>query len=216
MNKQYFEKVFSDERMHKYFDKYPSDESKAILHYQCNIQISEAFYPCLSVLEVALRNAINREFKTKFGVDDWYNRFHTTPGFSYLLKDINVAQTNITKRRELVNPSKVVAELTFGFWTRLFNSEFELNLWKDLRRAFPFMPKKERQRKNVSAPLNTFRNFRNRVFHNEPICWNLTKLKQIHDEMIQVMSWINTDLPAWIEPFDRFELVLEDVKEKLK
>ncbi len=42
-----------------------------------------------------------------------------------------------------------------GFWVSLLNSEYERLLWKDLRRAFPFMPKKDRQRKNVSAPLNT-------------------------------------------------------------
>ncbi|HCY00453.1 MAG TPA: hypothetical protein DG754_09970 [Bacteroidales bacterium] len=192
------------------------DEKKAIQHYQCNIQISEAFYPCLSVLEVALRNAVNRELITKFGVDDWYNRLHLTPGLSKLLKEINVAQNNITKRKELINPSKVVAELTFGFWTRLFNSEFELILWKDLRRAFPFMPKKMRQRKNVSAPINVFRTFRNRVFHNEPICWNLTKLQHIHSDMIIVMGWINNDLPTWITTFDRFDSVLNEVKKKLK
>ena len=36
-------------------------------------------------------------------------------------------------------PSKVIAEITLGFWVRLFNAEFERILWKDLRRAFPFM-----------------------------------------------------------------------------
>lgn len=58
----------------------------------------------------------------------------------------------------------------------LLNNEYERVLWKDLRRAFPFMPKERRQRKNVSAPLNRFRAFRNRVFHNESICWNLNRV----------------------------------------
>ena len=126
------------------------------MHYQCNIMISEAFYPCLSALEVALRNSINREMITHFGVSDWYSHFPTTPGLVKLMKDITIAQNQITRRKEAITPSKVVAELTMGFWVRLFNAEFELILWKDLRRAFPFLPKHQKQRKNVSAPLNNF------------------------------------------------------------
>jgi len=126
--KQFFNKVFSDERMQKYFDAHPKHESLAIDHYQYNIEISESFYPCLSVFEVALRNSINRELITMFGTEEWYNHFPTTAGLSKLTKEIVVAQMQITKRRELVTPSKVVAELTFGFWARLFNSEFELIL----------------------------------------------------------------------------------------
>jgi len=215
MKKQFFEKIFSEKRMQKYFDAHPENESLAILHYQLNIEISESFYTCLSVFEVSLRNAINRELIKKFVTEEWYNHFPTTPGLSKLNKEITQAQQQITKRREFVTPSKVIAELTFGFWTRLFNSEFELILWKDLRRAFPFMPKIIRQRKFISAPLNNFRGFRNRIFHNEPICWKLSKLAEIHNEMVTVLGWINKDIPEWIAPFDRFDDVLLKVKNQL-
>ena len=70
---------------------------------------------------------------------------------------ITQASKQIIGRHESITPSKIVAELTLGFWVSLLNSEYERLLWKDLRRAFPFMPKKERNRKNVSAPLNTCR-----------------------------------------------------------
>ena len=213
--KQFFNKVFSDERMQKYFAAHPTDESLAIAHYQFNIEISESFYPCLSVFEVALRNAINRELITKFGTEEWYNHFPTTAGLSKLTKEIAVAQLQITKRCELVTPSKVVSELTFGFWARLFNSEFELILWKDLRRAFPYLPKAKKQRKHISAPINNFRNFRNRIFHNEPICWNLAKLAETHEQMIEVLGWINKDLPGWMEQFDRVGKVSEKIEMQL-
>jgi hypothetical protein len=169
----------------------------------------------LSVFEVGLRNAINRELITKFGTEEWYNHFATTAGLSKLTKEIAVAQLQITKRHELVTPSKVVAELTFGFWTRLFNSEFELILWKDLRRAFPYLPKAKKQRKHISAPINNFRNFRNRIFHNEPICWNLAKLAETHEQMLEVLGWINKDLPGWMEQFDRVGKVSEKIEMQL-
>lgn len=211
----FFNKVFSDERMRKYFAAHAIDESLAIAHYQFNIEISESFYPCLSVFEVALRNAINRELIMKFGTEEWYNHFSTTAGLSKLTKEIAIAQSQISKRHELVTPSKVVAELTFGFWTRLFNTEFELILWKDLRRAFPYLPKAKRQRKQVSAPINNFRNFRNRIFHNEPICWNLDKLAETHDQIITVLGWINKDLPDWVKHFDRVATVCERIEMQL-
>jgi hypothetical protein len=216
MNKQYLEKIFSVERVYKYFDAYPQNETKAILHYQCNIEISEAFYPCLSTCEVALRNAINRELTNKFKTREWYFHFPTTFGLSKLMNDIVKAQNQIAGRKETVTPPKVIAELTLGFWVTLFNIEFEMVLWKDLRKAFPFMPKNIRQRKNVSAPLNNIRKFRNRIFHNEPVCWNFTNLKNTHDEILTIMQWINSDIPNWIKPFDRFDLVLQNIMNKLK
>jgi len=176
MNRSYLEKIFSAERMQKYFALRPGDEPKSILHYQCNIQVSEALYPVISVMEVALRNSVNRELTIKFNGPDWYNHFSTTPGLNNLVKEISTAQYQITMRHELVTPSKIVAELTLGFWVRLFNAEYERVLWKDLRRAFPYLQKIDRQRHKVSAPLNNFRNIRNRIFHNEPICWNFSRL----------------------------------------
>ena len=216
MNKQYVEKVFSAERMQKYFAAHPGNEAKALLHYRCNIQISEALYPVLSTLEVALRNAVNQELIHKFNASDWYSHFPTTPGLAKLNKVITTAQQLITRRKELVTPPKVVAELTLGFWVRLFNAEFERILWKDLRQAFPNLPKVQKQRKNVSAPLNNFRNLRNRVSHNEPICWCFTHLQHAHQAMRTVMGWLNKDLPIWLKPIERFDIVLQDIVYKLK
>lgn len=102
--------------------------------------------------------------------------------------------------------------MTLGFWVSLLNSEYERLLWKDLRRAFPYLPKKERQRKNVSALLNTFRSFRNRVFHNESICWNLHRGEEIRQEMITVLGWINKDVPGWLQQVDRFETVCRQIR----
>ena len=68
-NKSYFEKIFSTKRMERY-DRLYNDEKRAIAHYQCNIELAESFYPCLSILEVALRNALSRELETMTGRED--------------------------------------------------------------------------------------------------------------------------------------------------
>lgn len=210
-NKTFFNKVFSDKRMERYFTLYPYDEQRAILHYRCNLQLSEAMYTSLSVFEVTLRNALCRELIQMTGRDDWYAVFPNTPGLSNLNRYITQASKQISGRHEQVTPSKIIAELTLGFWVSLLNSEYERILWKDLRRAFPFMPKERKQRKYVSAPLNRFRAFRNRVFHNESICWNINRVREIHSEMLEVMGWINRDVPTWLTQWDRFNQVTEEI-----
>ena len=124
---------------------------------------------------------------------------------------ITKAVKQISGRQEQITPSKIIAELTLGFWVSLLNSEYERILWKDLRRAFPFMPKAKRQRKYVSAPLNRFRTFRNRIFHNESICWNINHIKGLHSEMVEVLRWMNRDVPVWLSKYDRFNTVSDDI-----
>lgn len=173
-DKDFFEKIFSTARTRKYFALYPHDESKAIIHYECNIKLSESFYPSMSILEVALRNALARELETY-----------------------------------------ITAELTLGFWTSLLNRNYERILWKDLRRAFAFMPKKLRQRKVIAAYLNRFRHLRNRIDHNEPICWNVKRAEELHEDLLQVMAWINKGIPSWESKLDNFDNVCSEIKKEL-
>lgn len=202
--------------MERYFLLYPDNEGKAILHYQCNLELSEAMYVSLSVLEVTLRNAICKELRNKFGREDWYASFPQTPGLPGINKYITEATRHIAHRKEPITPSKIIAELTLGFWVSLFNCEYEQVLWKELRRAFPNMPKIRRQRKNISAPLNRFRSLRNRVFHNESICWNLDRISNLHGEIVEVLGWINKDAPEWLAITDRFNIVINKIKKDLQ
>jgi hypothetical protein len=214
MDRFFFERTFSEKRMEKYFKRH-ADAGKAMMHYQCNIELAEAFYPCINTFEVALRNAASRELAALFDREDWYVQFAATPGLTDLNKYITQANKQVAGRKEYTSPSKITAELTMGFWVSLFNVEYERILWKSLRKVFPNMPKRERQRKKVAPPLNRFRAFRNRIFHHEPISWNLDRLRQIHAEMITTMTWINRDIPAWLAPFDRFDSVYNSVKKRL-
>jgi hypothetical protein len=211
MDRIEFEKAFSKERMGRYFAQWNDDE-KAFLHYQWNIRLSESFYPVLSIYEVALRNSLDRELTRMYGSPEWYNNLSNTPGLRDLSKEITRAMNHITKRGEQITPSKVVAELNLGFWTRLFNTEYELILWKDLRKAFPFMPKSDRKRANVSSSLNRIRSFRNRIYHNEGIAWNLKELEKQHRNLHQTLGWLNKRLPIYTNAIDRFPTLWPQVQ----
>ncbi|HKK10318.1 MAG TPA: hypothetical protein VJ939_05745, partial [Bacteroidales bacterium] len=71
------------------------------------------------------------------------------------------------REKKAIATGRVIAELSFGFWTSLFDSRFEKTLWKNLRLAFPNCPKHIRQRKTMSSKFNGIRKLRNRIFHHE-------------------------------------------------
>lgn len=200
--------------MRPYFDRYPNNAKKAIRHYEQNIRLAESLGPSLSVFEVALRNALIRELETMTGSKAWYISFQSHPALKPLYRYIITASNQINTRGEEVTADKINGELTLGFWVSLFNAEYERYLWKDLRRAFPNLPKQRRQRKNVSAPLNTIRTLRNRVFHNEAISWNLTRLTTLHGIILDVIGWMNPMLPAWLQRVDRYKKVLTRVRKQ--
>lgn len=213
--KELLESAFSVQRMSKYLLLYPYNEEQAILHYKENLRLAEALYISLSVFEVTLRNAISREMENMTGRKDWYSIFATTPALNSLMHDITAAKLHIAKRGEQVTPDKIISELTFGFWVTMLNSEYELTLWKSLRKAFPHLPKQQRKRKNVSAPCNAFRKLRNRVFHHEAICWDLDYVTDLHNSIVQVLGWINADMPAWLATIDNFDAVANSIRNEM-
>ena len=210
----FFEKVFSEARMRPYFDHYPGDEKKAIHHYEQNIRLAESLVPSISVFEVAIRNAVIHELERMTGNKEWYLYFQTHPVLKALYRYVTIASRHIANRGELITADKINGELTMGFWVSLFNAEYEMYLWKDLRLAFPYLPKSMRQRKTVSAPLNSIRSLRNRTFHHEAINWNLTKLSSLHDTIVQVIYWMNPYLPTWLRRVDRYEQVVLSIKKE--
>lgn len=206
-DKIFFENSFSHARMKPYFDRYPGEESKAIRHYEQNIRLAESLAPSLSVFEVTLRNAVIRQLERKTGRKDWYEEFKSYPVTKDLYKYVTTAANHIKARGETVSPDKINGELTMGFWVSLSNAEYEMSLWKYLRLAFPNMPKSQRQRKIISAPLNTLRSLRNRVFHNENISWSMARLEELHNTALQVIHWMNPDVALWLTSVDRFRKV---------
>jgi len=208
--------AFSAQRMSKYLRYHHDDSNAAIQHYKANIRLAESFYTSLSVFEVVLRNALSKELELMTGRSDWYTDFASNPAFQNLNTEITQAIRHIQERGETIYPDKVVSELTFGFWVMLLNRQYEMTLWKSLRKAFPYMPKNIRQRKNVSTPCNVLRKLRNRIFHHEAICWDLDYIEQIHTDLITILGWINKDMPSWLTKIDHFDFTLLSIRKELK
>ncbi|HSV87421.1 MAG TPA: hypothetical protein VLH61_02140 [Bacteroidales bacterium] len=163
-NKAIVERIISKERLEPYLNYHKNDLSKAIAHYKSNILISESFYPLLAVLEIGLRNSIDYQLTKRFYGKEWYdNKEFVKIATRFQIDRISQARTNIYSEKKEITPARIISELSFGFWTSLFDAKFEMTLWKNLRLAFPNCPKNIRKRKTMSSKFNGIRKLRNRI-----------------------------------------------------
>lgn len=207
------EAVLSSERLRPYASG--GTTRQAIENYLWNIALCEALYPVLNILEVGLRNSLDRAIGAEYPVTSygrvmsWLDR---NPGV--VAQDdvgmVNYAIRRLQEKHEALSHGKLVAELTFGFWTSLFDVRYERGqiLWPTLLRAvFPHMPRNIRKRRHISPQLNRIRHLRNRVFHYEPI-WHWADLREKHDEALEVVAWISPALRGSLDAINRFPEVL--------
>ena len=210
MDRKTIERIFSKDRLQPYLNRHDLDFDKAVKHYKINIEISESFYPLLSILEIALRNSFDYQLSRKFNDENWFEN----PDFikissRFQIDRITEAINSILREKKSITSGKIISELSFGFWTSLLDSKFERILWKNLRLAFPNCPKQIRQRKTMSSKFNGIRKLRNRIFHHESISWNLDAVNEYKKEMIEGINWLDKDLLEWSNDLIRIDDVIK-------
>jgi hypothetical protein len=200
------DRIISRERLEPYLILHQADIDKAMLHYKSNILISESFYPLLAVLEIGLRNSIDYQLTKRFNDRHWYeNMEFIRIATRFQIDRISDAKSNILSEKKEITPGRIISELSFGFWTSLFDVRFEMTLWKSLRLSFPNCPKQIRQRKTMSSKFNSIRKLRNRIFHHEAISWNLSVLDRYKLELIEGIEWLDKDLMHWADDLNHID-----------
>ena len=206
MENETLEQLLSNKRLETYYKQFEGNKNKAIEYYQLNIKVSESFYPLLANLEVVLRNLIHKSFSVRFGSDFWFDNII----FKELSEQVNIAKSKIIKNKQMLTSDKIVAELTFGFWTSLFNKQYALLFWKPLTYVFKELNTNLKHRDKIAFRLNHIRKFRNRIFHYEPICNDLAALKINHTNIIDILNWLDKDLVVWSLGDEKFGLLYEN------
>lgn len=197
------EKHFSAARLGRYRAACNGDEARAAQAYVNNMLVAEAMMPMLNVLEIALKNGVHQRLTTLYKRTDWWGTWTNDPAFVRQVVEVDNARAKLQRRAETPTSDKIIAELAFGFWSSLFNVQFQSALWKDLRLVFPRCPKPQRQRHTVSSALNQIRELRNRVFHHEQLLWISPPLIDLHSKGIEVIGWLDPKLPPWLAGWDR-------------
>lgn len=193
------ETTLSTERLSTYLAQTGADRKRAILLYECNSHLSESLYTPLQGLEVALRNSFQSQLEDCFARPDWYEDRRSP--LSALHRDMVLkAKTRLTEDGKPHDPGRVVAELTFGFWTAMVGKKYAHSLWVPcLHKAFP---RKKVGRKQVHLPLDRLRKLRNRIAHHEPVL--ARDLAEDYWIILEVVGWICPDTSAWIAETSRF------------
>ncbi|WP_159470249.1 Abi family protein [Dyadobacter sp. 3J3] len=229
-----FEQYFSAARVNRYLLATANSTSKAVKLYKANLKISQAFHPILGVFEVILRNRLNDILTSHFTDPDWiinqkagfmsdpsltftYKRTGKQKTNDFLRREINKAEKRLQKTRTPVTSGKIIAEQTLGFWTDLF----EVHNYRLLRgkpiQIFHSLPAGY-GRKEVNEELDKVRRFRNRVYHNEPVCFNgnnvdFTETLEVHKSITNLLTWIDPEIIKLISDLDKVKETIDKAKQ---
>jgi hypothetical protein len=172
-----------------------------ITRYLWNMALCEALYPSLQALEVALRNTLFSAGEAVYPFPGAPAEGQTAcwldlPGILHGEESTRVAaaKRRLKEANKALEPGRVVAELSFGFWTALFDVRYENTkiLWPRLfgQKIFADAPRNKRSRKALSPLLNRVRLLRNRAFHHEPI-WHWKDLPDQHAVTLDLICWMS-------------------------
>ena len=190
----------STDRFGTYLAARAGDQDRALALYEWNADICAAFYVPLQTIEVALRNAFHRELRSVYGAT-----WTLDPGFrakhSRLAVTIAETERQLRHQRIAVDTPHVIAALAFGFWTTMLQPRYQNTLWAHaLNRAFPeffVLHHRKITRPEAAAQFDEVRQFRNRVFHHEPLFRRA--LQDDYAAIRVAASWICPELLAWLE-----------------
>ena len=120
-------------------------------------------------------------------------------------------QIIITERntRPPVTSGKIVSEQSFGVWTALFEPHYYKLIGGSVIHCFPNKPS-HINRTEISETLKRIRKFRNRIYHNEAICFSdknidFTEAINIRKDIYNILSWIDEDICHYVESYDNIE-----------
>ncbi|WP_459177543.1 Abi family protein [Ewingella americana] len=175
----------------------PASESELYGIYIWSQHAAGALYPLLQNLEISLRNAIDKEARKRFGEFWWKSIGNTLSGDTRFHENMVKAERNLEKewrkkasrnRHSGTQPlpiwthDQIVAATDFSTWHFILNNEFAAPtpahnatyLWpKSLSKVFKnysaIAPNQQKIRKALSDLCFELREYRNRVFHHEPI-----------------------------------------------
>ena len=204
------QKLYSVPRMRKYLNACAGNKQKAMQLYRYNVRLCQRFYGALNLFEVMFRNAINEHYASYYSDSDWIvNQADTGKLLEYNKDEIRQTEAGY-RRRGIYNNDKMVASLTMGFWTKLFSKKRYKRGGKTLLQIFP-NKRKGKNQADVYKDLTHIREFRNRIAHHEPICFDgsgniSTAFARRHYQLIcEYIGYIGQDpdnVIQWVEKPD--------------
>ncbi|MDD3443745.1 MAG: hypothetical protein PHW89_10870 [Sulfurimonas denitrificans] len=187
----------------------PLPLDRALQLYAWNAQISAAFMHPLHICEVVVRNGVANAIESVYGTDwPWSNGFEQSlpsPATGY-----NMRQDLLSARKHETGTGKVIPELKFAFWQRMFTGRHDKRLWEPyLDRDFPNFPagvSVEDRRSHLFKSLEHIRHLRNRIAHHEPIY--ARSLRKDFAVIHELIAYRCTETASWMQQHQQVSALL--------
>lgn len=189
----------SEKRLSKYGNP---TEQQTVAEYFFNVELCKSFYPLLSQFEVVLRNKIDYVFSKYMG-ENWI--------FDFVKQDNKlIEEQNIVDRNELID------SLTFAFWSRLFMSDRNEQIWDKYPNALGDIFSKRREfirREKVCFEIDQIRRYRNRFSHNGSLLICQKKhlpCHKMHNLLLRMMRELGAEsVLEYVKPIDDFDNIFK-------
>lgn len=228
MNYKNFELHFSKPRVNRYYYAAGSSRKKAIRMYKQNLLVAQSIHPVIGVFEVVLRNSIYNAISNYFQDENWIvnqkEGFMSDKALVFRNNPSKISKRNDFLKREVlkaeqklkmkysstpsisINSGNIIAEQSFGFWTNFFEPHHYKILKGKPIQIFRNLPH-GMGRKEILNKLNAIRQFRNRINHNEPICFvdnkfSYSEIQTIHQSIYELLKYIDERLIDFVESID--------------
>ncbi|MFQ6540029.1 MULTISPECIES: hypothetical protein [Aphanothece] len=169
--------------------------------YLWNIDVSRSLHPVLHVAEVTFRNQLHNALTGLHGAT-WYDTPHLLTGKA--LAKVAEAKSNLARDRKPLDPGRIVAALSFGFWTSLYDRQYQGQIVnRTLQAVFPHYLGRALTRTAIAPRLRDLRFLRNRISHFEPVAFN-PQLPQRHADAMELISWMHPSMATLVRAIDHF------------
>lgn len=193
-------KVLSAPRFATYLAEKASDKEAALELYRWNMEVSAAFLVPLQICEVSVRNSIVAAIENTYGPNWPWEK-----GFEISLRNPPIGYSQrrdlIELARRLPTAGKIVAELKFVFWERMFTRSHDAVIWNSqFRHVFPNadpMKTVQQLRADGFDQLQKIRDLRNRIAHHEPIFRR--NVGEEYDRIRGIVAWTDEVAAQWLD-----------------
>ncbi len=237
-----FYSASAPDRFERYLTAAGGRHLDAVVLYRWNLELCEALLPSLHAAELTLKNAIHQamvkhyvtQAKPHFPAgslpdDWWYPHFQdgSRPddwwfesefeGQRFLkLQDLGKVKdvvAQLEKASKKVTTPRVVADLSFGFWVELLNSNYtESIVVPTLLTTMKNLPADKKTQGWLRDNFGKLRDLRNRVGHHEPI-FQRNDLRDLRKMAWNTANEIQQFFVYPIHPMCRFkEVAAADLK----
>lgn len=218
-----FEYVLSSERMGRYLQACGGDSRKAMTLYRYNLQLSQEMFTIISCFEVALRNAIDRHMRPRFG-NDWLRDsilpngiFQTNANFIGTTRIIEKAYQKLVQDHTYSH-TQLLTAMEFGVWKYMFSTLQYRATGQSLLQVFPnkqrSTPQMQINQAYIYNELDKVNKLRNRIAHHETICFvpptitpDTSYIINEYQKIQTLFMWMGIDSRALLYGLDHVQQV---------